>query len=203
MVIEFDDFGCNHIISDQCQTHDCRDVLLELKKVNPKLKVTLFSVPGEMTAELTAWCQMTDWVEIAVHGFFHKSNYECEKLSYDDFYFLMNQFKEILDTCFVKGFRAPGWQISTEAMQWLADNDYWIADQGYNTDRRPENLKAYVNEDGNFRVWTPGNGFGAYIPAHHGHVWNCMGNGIYEQFDYLKDIIKKTQDFKFVSEVVK
>lgn len=202
MIYEFDDFGASHQISDMCMSNDCRDVLIKFREMNPKFRVTLFSIPGEMTAELLNWCtRNSDWVEMAVHGFYHTSNYECEKMSYEEFDALMEGLPLIKDF-FVKGFRAPGWQISDDIYRWLLDHDWWVADQGYNNGRRPEELKAYVNEGNNFRVWKPGTGFGAYQPAHHGHVWNCVGNGIYEQFDYLIDLVKNTDDFKFVSEVV-
>lgn len=188
MVFDFDDFGCSHVISDQCQSRDCRDKLIELREINPAFKVTLFAIPGEMTAELTGWCQLNrDWVEIAVHGFFHQTNYECEKLKYDDFDFFMRQFKDILKTCFVKGFKAPGWQISNDIYRWLVDNNYWVADQPYNDNRRPKELKSYVIRNN---------------PHWHGHTWDCMGNGIYETFSKLSPMVEHTSEFQFVSEVV-
>lgn len=208
MIIEFDDFGTGHIISDQCQSHDCRDVLVKLKEANPKFKVTLFAIPDQMTIELLSWSiANASWVQLAVHGFGHGSNYECEKLTYEEFDALMKAplRKMIIDAYFVGGFRAPGWQISDGAYKWLLDNGWWVADQNYNTDRRPKELDAYVNNSNIFYVvdkdhpndmahWNP-------LDVHHGHVWNCCGNGIYEQFDYLMDLIKKTDDFKFVSEL--
>lgn len=182
-----DDFGCSHVISDQCQSHDCRDMLQSFKNHNKYFKATLFAIPGEMTAELTAWCQLNrDWIELAVHGFFHRSNYECEKLSYDDFDFLMNEFKDITNTCFVKGFKAPGWQVGDEVYAWLKDNGYWVADQDYNDDRRPKKLPVYKVDE--FSI--------------HTHTWNCVGNGVYELHDEIIKRIKGETDFRFVSEVV-
>lgn len=201
-VFEFDDMGANHEISDMCQSHDCRDVLLKLKEINPKFKVTLFAIPGEMTQELLEWsAKNRDWVELAVHGVFHSSNYECEKMSYDTFdrWMMGVEFRRMLNKYFVKGFRAPGWQISDDIYRWLSVNDWWVADQGYNDDRRPAYLDAYVHYDGKFRV-LPKVGNPRDVDAHHGHVWNCVGNGIYEQFDYLADLVRNTEDFKFVSE---
>jgi hypothetical protein len=131
MIFEWDDFGANHVISDQCQSHDCRKQLDRLHMMNFKFKCTLFAIPGEMTPELLGWCQAnSSWVELAVHGFFHSSNYECEKMTYDDFDFLMKQFAPIIDNNFVRGFRAPGWQISDAIYEWLYDHDWWVADQG-------------------------------------------------------------------------
>lgn len=205
MIFEWDDFGANHEISDMCQSHDCRDVLLLLKKVNPVFKATLFAIPGEMTWELLEWCRANDsWIELAVHGFYHRSNYECEKMTYEEFDNLMDEFYEVIDRCFVKGFRAPGWQISDDIYKWLKDNDWWVADQDYNNDRRPTALPAYVNYDGQFVVQKPSEYISSTyieVDAYHGHTWNVGWNGIYEDFEKVKELVKTTDDFKFVSEL--
>lgn len=186
-VFDSDDMGCNHVISEMCQSHDCRDVLVELKAINPNFKATLFSIPGEMTPELSAWAQMNkDWIELAVHGFFHQSNYECSELIYEDMAFFMDEFKDILKY-FVKGFKAPGWQISDDVRRWLKDNDYWLADHVDNGQKRLEiPMKTYVVGENSV----------------HTHTWNCVGNGVYELRDKLKQEVKDTKEWKFVSEVL-
>lgn len=188
IIFDADDFGCNHEISDMCQSHDCRDVLLKFKEASPNFKATLFAIPGEMTQELLNWCQNNrDWIELAVHGIYHSSNYECEKMTYEEFDEHMEFFFDMLENNFVKGFKAPGWQISEDIYRWLHDNDFWIADQAYNDERRPKNLPVYKIDDNSM----------------HHHTWNCVGNGVYEQFDYIVNRIKGETDFRFVSEVVK
>lgn len=199
MVFDSDDFGANHVISDMCQSHDCRDKLDELHYFNPNFKATLFTIPGEMTPELLEWCRANEgWIELAVHGFYHASNYECEKMSYDEFDAYMRGYalQDIIEKYFVKGFKAPGWQISDGAYQWLNEHDWWVADQGYNDHRRPEGLKAYVNHGGVFMVGEE------VIEAIHTHTWNCVGNGVYELSDQIKQQIKNVPEFKFVSEVL-
>lgn len=196
MVIDFDDFGACHIISDMCRSWDCRDKLKELKGINPDFKVTLFTIPGETTAELLNWSTLNrDWVELAVHGLFHTSNYECEKMPYDEFDSYMKSLP-IVEEFFVKGFKAPGWQISDDIYRWLQYNGYWVADQHYNNDRRPADLPAYVNHNGTFMVGD------TTVEAWHGHTWDCVGNGIYETFDQLSEIVKNAKSFEFVSEVL-
>lgn len=200
MIVDFDDFGANHVISDQCQSHDCRDKLLELKKINPKFKVTLFAIPCEMTDELASWASANRlWVELAFHGFRHDSNYECEKMNYAEFdgwmkYFNgygedgLPRFRLAItdDNIFVRGFKAPGWQISDDIYVWLRNNGWWVADQEYNDARRPKDLPVYkIGEDS----W-------------HGHTWDCVGNGIYETFPELSKKVAEAKEFKFVSEVV-
>ncbi len=197
MICEWDDFGCDHIISEQCQSHDCRDQLLRLKELNPKFKATLFAIPAEMTMELLGWCQRnSSWIELAVHGFFHSSNYECEKMGYKDFDFLMGAFSAIINKNFVRVFRAPGWQISDDCLKWLADHDWIVADQDYNDARRPLNLKSYVYSDSTKTFRAAGNP----VEAYHGHTWNVGWNGIYEDYDKVEGLVKEAEEFKFVTE---
>jgi hypothetical protein len=190
IVFDSDDFGVNQIISDQCQSHDCRDALLAFKDSNPKFKATLFAIPHNMSKELLEWSKANkDWIELAVHGITHSSNYECEKMSYEEFDALMSEpsTKETLDKYFVKGFKAPGWQISDDIYRWLVDHKWWVADQSYNDERRPKELPAYeVGEN-----------------SLHTHVWDCVGNGVYELFDQILERVKDEQDFLFVSEAIR
>lgn len=205
MVIDFDDFGANHVISPQCQAHDCREKLDQLHYANPHFKVTLFAIPFEMTKELLDWCSAnSSWVELAVHGFYHSSNYECSEITYDQIDELMKAIPEQ----FVKGFKAPGWQISDDMYRWLDEHDWWVSDQAYNDHRRPESLPAYVNDNGKF---TARKLIGQEdlptvisrdIESWHGHTWDCVGNGIYETFETVKGIVQGTDNFQFVSEVL-
>lgn len=207
MVVDLDDFGANHVISDMCQSHDCRDQLDKLHYANPEFKVTLFAIPGEMTAEIAEWCKANEsWIQLAVHGFYHRNNYECEKMTYEEFDKQIRFFQPMLNRYFVKGFKAPGWQISDDIYRWLADNGWWVADQYYNNDRRPS-LPAYINANESFYSYKPSDDMGITIPietdAWHGHTWDCCGNGIYETYEHVEGTVKAASDFQFVSEVLK
>lgn len=195
-VFEWDDFGCNHIISDQCQSHDCRDQLDKLHTINPAFKCTLFAIPWEMTPELAMWCHLNkEWVEVAVHGFSHSSNYECEKMDKNTFHANVQLLYRMWPTTFKRIFRAPGWQISDDVLHYLAENDWIIADQGYNDDRRPEFKRQYINYDGVFKA------NGVEVEAYHGHTWDVGWNGIYEDFDKVKDLVTNATEFKFITEL--
>lgn len=189
LVVDFDDWGADHIISGQCRTRDCRTELLKLKEINPKFKVTLFAVPFEMTLELITWAlDNSDWVELAVHGFTHSSNYECDKMTYEDMDEWMSQpLIKLMVSTFAKGFKAPGWQISDGCYEWLLKNGWWVADQEYNDNRRLEGLPVYKIGDSSW----------------HGHTWNCVGNGIEETFDELSQKVADAKNFQFVSEVIR
>lgn len=205
MIFDFDDFGANHVISDACQSHDCRKQLDALHYANPNFKVTLFAIPAEMTMELLEWCQANNsWIELAYHGFYHSSNYECEKMTYDQFEELMHYaVTHRVARFFVKGFKAPGWQISEGIYKWLADNGWWVADQAYNNHRRPFDIPAYVNNNGNFSVMRGGQTVYSPVEAWHGHCWSTMGNGIQETYDQVETLVRNAKSFEFVSEVLK
>lgn len=205
MTFEWDDFGCNHEISAACQSHDCRDQLLRLKEVNPGFKATLFAIPAEMTMELFRWCaDNSAWIELAVHGFSHESNYECEKWTYAQMDAAMSLVANF--GSFSKIFRAPGWQISDDCIQWLQAKGWVLCDQGYNDDRRPAYMNAYINYDGKFTV-SPKTGDPKEVEAYHGHVWNVGGvgsvpaNGIYEDYENVEKLVRGAKDFQFISEL--
>ena len=204
MIFEWDDFGANHVISQQCQSHDCRAKLDELHAVNPQFKATLFAIPGEMTTELLDWCAANKgWIELAVHGLFHSSNYECEKLTKEEFHEQISRFG-FIEEYFVKGFRAPGWQISDGVYEWLKESGWWVADQSYNNGRRPKELRAWVNYDGEFAVHDGRPSYNDRYPyeAYHGHTWDVGWNGIYEDWENVKAKVVAATEFKFVSEVM-
>lgn len=199
MIFEWDDFGADHVISDQCQSHDCRDQLVRLKELNPDFKATLFAIPAEMTMELQQWCaNNSSWIELAVHGFLHSSNYECEKWTMEQMDSAMSIVAQM--GCFTKVFRAPGWQISDEVLYWLKKHDWIVADQGYNDDRRPKGLRAYINYDGNFGA-TGIPGSPVAVEVYHGHTWNVGWNGIYEDYDKVESLVREAESFQFVSEL--
>lgn len=201
IVWDADDFAANHVISDACQSHDCRDKLDEFHYANGNFKATLFTIPSQMTYELLDWCEAnSSWVELAVHGFTHDSNYECDKMTYEECDALMDKYSDMFEAYFVKGFKAPGWQISDGVYEWLKDNGWWVADQSYNNDRRPKELRAYVNDNGRFYATdTP---IAREFKGLHYHTWDCVGNGVYELSDQIKQDIKDETEFRFVSEVL-
>jgi hypothetical protein len=196
VIFEWDDQGANHVISDQCQSHDMREYLDKLHYINPGFKATLFAIPAEMTVEQFDWFSANKhWVELAVHGWKHTDNWEASKWTYDEADYYLSQVKEM--GIFVEGFRAPGWQISDETYLWLKDNGWWVADQSYNNNRRPDDLTAYINHDGQFGVAGKGE-----VEVWHGHTWNCVGNGIEETFEHVKSLVENAKSFEFVSEVI-
>ena len=177
MIFDFDDWQ---------QEHDCRRELERLKEINPKFVVTLFAVPSKITLDMSVWYENhNEWVELAVHGWTHEPNTECENWTYE-------QCKEVITKSFikhdfVKGFKAPGWQISDGCYKALLEEGFWVADQHYNDDRRPKKLPVYfVGEN-----------------SYHGHTWDCgCNNGIYEDWENIVKKVKEADNFKFISEII-
>ena len=54
------------------------ELLLELKLQFPELKVTLFAIPGLSSLTFLSELAKENWIELAVHGWTHQPNTECE-----------------------------------------------------------------------------------------------------------------------------
>jgi hypothetical protein len=161
----------------------------ELKTVRADFKCTLFAVPaskgpaGEGPDD-AFWAAHPDWIELAVHGWTHPDPMECANWTIDD----MRSVIDHRPSRFVKGFKAPGWQISDGCYDALLEAGWWVADQPYNDDRRPPGLRVHRLNVG---------------PDHwHGHVQNVCGNGLEETWDQVVALVRAAPSFEFMSEAV-
>lgn len=185
-------------LDDLCNKKNCLKQLIWLKKQIPNLKVTLFTIPNRTNRDLLENLKFFDWIELAVHGLYHDSNFEFSKKDYDFAYY--NIYKAYNPDFYVKGFKAPGWQISSATMVALRDLGFWVAVQY--SDGRMEG-----NPDGPYQPpVVKGLDYCAineledeYISIH-GHTWDTCGNG-------LKDLIPtllqhKDNQFIFINDYV-
>lgn len=166
------------------------DFVFDLKQIYPKLKVTLFTIPA-MTSVVSEEIAKLEWVELAVHGFTHEPNTEC--LKWDQ-----ARTHEVLDKAestglYVKGFKAPGWQIHQPVLEVLKERGYWVAIQ--------DKEKKLCDELGLWYYAAAGNPLSV-----HGHMQNIyhdnpyMRNGI-EQLIYERGLPwDQDTEFYFVSE---
>lgn len=166
--------------------------LFYLKDLYPKFKCTLFAIPDRCSEQLLSIYHELDWLELAVHGWNHHSNWEAEKWTKEECLDALNRAEEKYPH-FVKGFKAPGWKISDGCYQALLEREYWVADNVYNDARRPAELPAYLLN----HPW-----------CIHGHTWNILGvpkdqqNGIY-QLIYERELkFDNETEFHFVSEII-
>ena len=131
--------------------------LFYLKGEYPKFKVTLFTIPGRCTQKFLDEVCKHDWIQLAVHGWRHGTNYECAEWTEKECHAALDRAEAF--EVFTTGFKAPGWQISDECYEALLKRGYWVADQGYNNDRRPVELPAYLLS----HPW-----------CIHGHTWDIQ-----------------------------
>lgn len=198
VVLNLDDFAQN-------PANNCIADLMDLKIKYPKLKVTLFAIPFFQGHDNSPFFHMIkekfgDWIELAIHGWKHENSMECAHWNHHTAYRLL--FKAYEMGCFVKGFKAPGWQISREAYQALDELGFWVADQTsseytekgvLNVDRRPPTLKVYSVE----HQWIV-----------HGHTWDVNNldppyrNGIRQIVEEHGVPWDTNSNFHFISEVI-
>jgi len=173
MVFDWDDFHeHNHKL----------ERLWELKQLRPDFRCTVFAVPG--LGSDAFWDSTPDWIELAVHGWVHPDPYECAVWSHSRMEQLLDE--PVVGRYFVDGFKAPGWQISDDCYRVLNDRGWWVADQHLEDRRRPEGLRTYFYEDGNW----------------HGHIQDVCGNGIEETWGQVVDMVRHAPSFEFASEHV-
>jgi predicted deacetylase len=138
------------------------------------------------------------WLELIPHGVSHmfgefqKADYKAMKLAIDGY----EEYFKILDVPYVKGFKAPNWLISDEAIKCLDDNGWFLA-----TDTNQVNSnKAKLNYEYNWSIDTPFKG-GELVKAH-GHISLPSKNNLP---DNMKNLAHIPADYKweFVSTIVK
>jgi len=168
---------------DHSETNNAMPFMCALKEINPAFKATLFSVPALGTAVF--WKSHPDWIELVPHGWLHPTPYECVDWTRER----MVEYVEaprVLELG-VRGFKAPGWQISDDVYDVLLERGWWVADQHLEDGRRPPSLPTYFYEDGNW----------------HGHVQDVCGNGLRETWDEVCERVAACDEFLFASEAVK
>lgn len=98
------------------------EMLFYWKAKYPKFKITLFTIPGKTSKGFRQLISRhSDWIEIAVHGWDHDSNFECWEWDYEKTKALMHRTYKMMgehDGSFYKKiFKAPGWTITGEAIK--------------------------------------------------------------------------------------
>jgi len=174
IIVDFDDF---------CDDNNRLDLLFQLKGLIPNFKVNLFTIMGKSSESFLNAIKEISWIDMIPHGWTHNTPRECENWKYDAI--CIPYLENIERYGLTRGFKAPGWIIPDDMYQALLEHGYWIADQEYNNDRRPSELKAYLlNKPGRI----------------HGHIQNVCDNGLEERFDYYASL---RGNFKFIKEIMK
>jgi hypothetical protein len=179
VLCDFDDF---------CEDAHRLDLLCRLREANPAFRCTLFAIPARGSDDF--WAGVPEWCELAVHGWAHPDPHEAENWTYEDASAVLVR----RPFSFVRGFKAPGWQVSDGTYRALMDQGWWIADHWENDSRRPSGIEAHVIR--------PAAAIGADPDHWHGHIGNDCGNGIEETFDRLEARVRQASSFEVMSEVV-
>lgn len=197
--------------SDDTEDHYERNGLNFLfywKAKYPKFKITLFTIPNKTSSGMLELLKRNgDWIELAVHGFNHSSNFECYDWDYD-------KTKELMELPMRRGysrnFKAPGWTITPDLCGYPADEnqliskdkqgvykalndlDFVVTDRHYNRERRIEGAK-YICVDCNPDIV-------------HMHTWDMPRGSEPNGYRQVEEIqgVPWDQDtvFKFMSEAV-
>lgn len=187
-------------LDDYSDQYNCLPWLLKMKELLPNLKVTLFTIPNKISDELLEQTLQYKWIQLAIHGFDHISNYECAKMSGEDFAAKVEKIKHM--EAYVRGFKAPGWQINQNIMQVLKDWGWWLAVQ-YSDGRMNGDINGpyqpKVIPDLKFYAI---NELYGYYKAIHGHTWECCGNGPEDLQQRLVNMPKETE-FVFINDYLK
>lgn len=215
VIVEADDFQDKY-------DRNGLEMLFYWKAKYPKFKITLFTIPGKTSDEfLSLIDKHSDWIELAIHGYDHDSNFECWGWDYDKATALMLRTRK--RSSFINCFKAPGWTITGEAVRdadgkviggkysgyppsdelpiakdkqavykALQDLDFIVFDRHYDKDARPEGLKV-VCVDCNPDII-------------HMHTWDMVtgdlqGKNGFRQVEELHGVPwDQDTEFKFVSE---
>jgi len=174
---------------DLYEGHDRLDLLGALKDANPLFRMTAFAIPALCTDEYVE--SLPEWIEVVPHGWQHgdppSDGGECRDWTADRMRELIATIEARSDR-WVRGFKAPGWVISTDCYAPLLKAGWWIADQPYNDDRRPEGLHTHRLGDGDHV---------------HTHVQDWGSNGLQESWPYLLDRVTRATSFELISEAVR
>ncbi len=180
--------------------------ICELKRLYPKLKVSLFTIPmSVMSGEVECIAdekfvseikRYTHWIEFIPHGFSHLP-LEFKRKTYDETINCIKAWERLFKESnlpFVRGFKAPYWEYNEQVIKALNDMGYWMAiNRGVNHN----SIKTY-QYNWSIQEELPKD---KEIILGHGHIQNVCGNGLEECFSNLLTI-PEDAEFKFVSEIV-
>lgn len=175
-------------LDDFHEGHPRLEMLKWLKEEIPQLRVTLFTIPSLCSPGYPQrMAEQYSWMHLVPHGWTHDSNYECKTWTKPVALAALSAAEKRGFT--VKGFKAPGWQISDATYLALVEKGYWVADQKYNDGRRPSGLPVY-RLDGS-------------VKQIHGHVGHRGGHNPNELGLILNEVrAHKGAEFGFINDLL-
>ena len=183
----------------------------KLHEMYPSIKLSMFYIPAdieyfnrldevqkEQSKNMIKKVVSDGWIELIPHGVTHIKD-EFKNATYENMELTIKAYEEhfkIIGCPYIKGFKAPYWEMSKEAIKCLDDNGWFLA-----IDRnQPQSIKAKKNYEYNWNVADP---FpkGQKVIKGHGHISPPSSNNIVA---CLENLTKIPPDYtwKFVSEIV-
>lgn len=190
LVFNLDDF------CEAYMTKDKWELLFELKKIAPNIKITMFTIPLKCSSRWLAYVKENfgDWIQMALHGTTHSEH---------DSFFTENDANVAMhfynDKFFSKCFKAPKWHLGKDAYDKFRNDGFIVATNktnsfaanddecNYRYDRGQEIIKDMLYRAGN-------------LFSLHGHITVSV-NGISEVFSLFCQIVVQFKNFKFIDEV--
>lgn len=182
------------------------ELLLKLKEHFPGFKVSLFTVPFDISADWGAFCIRKDilkeirnhlnWIQIIPHGLNHNKELEfCDYRTFKDK--IMPSIKEAFDKDglpFVRGFCAPHWKWSEGVVRALDEEGWWGA-----LDRnQPKMLSTKKFYRFSYCLHEPYHESGSEVLKLHGHVYG-LRNDLGRCFDGLLKL-PQSAEWHFVTD---
>lgn len=185
IIVDFDDFY---------ESSGGLEELHRLKDYYPGFMVTLFTIPLKCSDKFLEEMQKIDWIQLAIHGTNHV-NQEFGDKDYEYCHKIMDIYKSGF---FVRGFKAPHWSASYATMDWLKDNDFWIAiEHPYRENRRrmPDNI-AYYSYMSNSKL-------DEFVEYERFHAHIDWGNGLLKKIEDTLGFWPKYSEFSFIDNITK
>jgi hypothetical protein len=189
IIFNLDDF------CEEYMTREKWDLLFELNRMSPELKITMFTIPLKNTHHWLAFVKEKygEWIKMALHGTDHK---ESDTFFEDyDAQVAMNLFNPAY---YIKGFKAPKWRLGKPAYDYFRKYGFWVATNKTNDFVKPDDDLNFKYDEGkeiikDMLYETP-DSFRL-----HGHITQAP-NGISEAFEKFCSIVKKHHAYKFIGE---
>jgi len=162
---------------DFCEGNDKFELLSEIKKINPDFRINLFTIVGRSSKQWLDSMKSIEWIHMIPHGWIHDTPRECELWSYDQSRMYLDAMEKYK---LERGFKAPGWQISDGMYKALVEYGYWVADQHYNDERRPKELRVH------------------YATNEHYHIGHLGGHNVNEIGFFKEYLIKLRGKYMFL-----
>jgi hypothetical protein len=170
------------IVIDADDFHEGNAKLDVLERLHGEtgMKFNLFTVIGLCSLPFIRKVQQIPYINMIPHGWLHPTPRECEKWTYTESF---NYLWKINDLGLTHGFKAPGWQISDGMYRALVDFKYWVADQHYNDNRRPQELPVFFHRD-----------------EHHFHIGHMGGHNANEIELHIDRLLQMKGEFGFIKD---